>query len=72
MELVESSCVRPRQALYQAALRPDSDLYSSVLFEIRRSAEERCSDRIFQRFYGVIFSHAEFACIRVRSGLTLR
>jgi hypothetical protein len=27
MELLESSVVRPRQARYQAALRPDSDCF---------------------------------------------
>jgi hypothetical protein len=33
MELLESSCVRPRQARYQAALRPDRDcsIYSKAL-----------------------------------------
>ena len=33
MELLESSCVRPRQARYQAALRPDMNcfIYSKAL-----------------------------------------
>ena len=37
MELLESGCVRPRQARYQAALRPDMncDIHSKALAALR-------------------------------------
>jgi hypothetical protein len=41
MELLESSFVRPRQARYQAALRPDVvGFYSSLLSELVTTAQE--------------------------------
>ena len=82
MELLESVGPRPRQARYQAALRPDMiEFYSSLICEFvdsepvgRRAPRQNASGLLeFQTFRGKSSAivvhwtpHCESACPRIR------